>query len=682
MSNDNDGSARERSQTDDVRFDSWKDIATYLNRGVTTVQRWEREEGLPVRRQEHLKKGSVFALKSELDAWRASRERRSLAAAADSTELAPAAEPVPPPARLGFGWRGAVFAVISLALTALALSALSARRVSGTAEDPAAPPAARPFANDAASETSATFAPDGEAVAYLWRRETGTGIYIKSVAGGPPRLVDTGTFSFVGSAYLRWSPRGDYLAFLSGEDSTSRGVFIVPIRGGAPRRLTAISGIGLCWWPDGESLGIVDRTATSEPFAVFRLIIASGERQRLTVPPGGTFGDTLCSVSPDGQHIAVARYADRYQSDLFVVSVANPTDATRVTVDFGGVNGLTWSPDGSDMFVGAHDGLYRVPWSSGIERPVLIAAAGVTVHSPSTARTAAGQVRITYQSSIRDVNLYRWRADAGRDVVDLFAGSSAWDTHPAFSADGQRVAFVSNRTGFHEVWVTSAHGGEAVQVTHHRGPVLASPQFSPDGERIAFTSHRQGNRDIYVIRTDGSRSTRLTWEPTQERNPTWSRDGQWIYFSSDRGGVNRLWKVAASGGSPVPVTRGEATQGFESLDGSTLYFMRSTDTPGLWKMPVAGGEESAVPIPAAETYWGVTTTGVVYLVPSSEIARGPSAIHSWEALTGRTETLLHLPPGAGPVTNGFAATPDGKSLLWVQYERMQNDVMLIDDWRR
>src|SRR5262245_49997939 len=55
------------------RLASWKEIAAYLNRGVTTVQRWEREEGLPVYRHQHDSLGSVFAYKHELEAWRLQR---------------------------------------------------------------------------------------------------------------------------------------------------------------------------------------------------------------------------------------------------------------------------------------------------------------------------------------------------------------------------------------------------------------------------------------------------------------------------------------------------------------------------------------------------------------------------------------------------------------------------------
>ena len=55
------------------RLDSWKDIAGYLNRDVSTVQRWERREGMPVHRHVHEKAGTVYAFRSELDAWAAGR---------------------------------------------------------------------------------------------------------------------------------------------------------------------------------------------------------------------------------------------------------------------------------------------------------------------------------------------------------------------------------------------------------------------------------------------------------------------------------------------------------------------------------------------------------------------------------------------------------------------------------
>src|SRR6187401_1810050 len=73
------------------RLDSWKEIATYLNRDVTTVQRWEKREAMPVHRHQHDRMGSVYAFRTELDAWVRSRNLRS------AQETPPAAPAIPEP---------------------------------------------------------------------------------------------------------------------------------------------------------------------------------------------------------------------------------------------------------------------------------------------------------------------------------------------------------------------------------------------------------------------------------------------------------------------------------------------------------------------------------------------------------------------------------------------------------
>ena len=59
------------------RLDSWKQIAVYLDREVRTVQRWEKNEGLPVHRHIHLKRGTVYALREEINVWLTARSQTS-----------------------------------------------------------------------------------------------------------------------------------------------------------------------------------------------------------------------------------------------------------------------------------------------------------------------------------------------------------------------------------------------------------------------------------------------------------------------------------------------------------------------------------------------------------------------------------------------------------------------------
>src|SRR5688572_1366337 len=81
-------SSGERSGDD--RLDSWKEIAAYLRRDVTTVQRWEKREGMPVHRHVHDKMGSVYAFRGDLDAW---AQRRNVSRAEGGAEPSPAGLP-------------------------------------------------------------------------------------------------------------------------------------------------------------------------------------------------------------------------------------------------------------------------------------------------------------------------------------------------------------------------------------------------------------------------------------------------------------------------------------------------------------------------------------------------------------------------------------------------------------
>ena len=101
------------TESPEKRLESWKEIASYLSRDVTTVQRWEKKEGMPVHRHLHDTRGSVYALPKELDAWRNRRQPP------DESEIKPRAEtPVAqiaePPARAPRGWLWTAIGVVAL----------------------------------------------------------------------------------------------------------------------------------------------------------------------------------------------------------------------------------------------------------------------------------------------------------------------------------------------------------------------------------------------------------------------------------------------------------------------------------------------------------------------------------------------------------------------------------------
>ena len=122
--------------------------------------------------------------------------------------------------------------------------------------------------------------------------------------------------------------------------------------------------------------------------------------------------------------------------------------------------------------------------------------------------------------------------DPTTGVKTNLTNNSVLDVIPAFSADGSKIAFTSNRGGNYDIWVIDADGSNPTNLTSNSDATDTEPAFSPDGSKIAFVSHRGGDSAIYVMNAaDGSSPTRLTTN-LDGNDPVFSPDGTKIAFES------------------------------------------------------------------------------------------------------------------------------------------------------
>lgn len=143
--------------------------------------------------------------------------------------------------------------------------------------------------------------------------------------------------------------------------------------------------------------------------------------------------------------------------------------------------------------------------------------------------------------------------------------------HPAVSPDGTEIAFVNGG----EIWTVPATGGVARILVSHEADESA-PLYSPDGSRLAFVSNRAGDNDIYVMELSSGSVTRVTYGDANEDLDAWSPDGDWLFFADGRhdpGGQPDIWRISASGGTPLKVLADEYSAEFHaavSPDGDRL----------------------------------------------------------------------------------------------------------------
>jgi Tol biopolymer transport system component/DNA-binding winged helix-turn-helix (wHTH) protein len=542
-----------------------------------------------------------------------------------------------------------------------------------------------PFTSLPGREDQAAFSPDGNQLAFVWDGADGKNpdIYIKSIGG--ERLLRLTSDPAI-DILPAWSPDGQRIAFLRIAENGYT-VYVVPVLGNGPERkllpLATHPGM-IAWSPDGKSIAVSDKNAGQGNIGIHLYSLETGEKLPLTSPPASAWGDFCSNFSPDGRSLAFLRASNQLHADLYVVAVAGgePQRLTfsnsRHFFDQGVVGGLAWTADSRELIYTSHVGgtvnLWKVSSSGGT--PEQMAVGGVDAYYPAISRHGN---RLAYTQIYGATPVYRIDRTDGTlsfNSPDKLIASTRSDRSPQFSPDGKSISFESDRSGSYEIWVCDSEGANPIQLTSFGGPDVGPPRWSPDGRQIVFSKAA----DLYVVSVESRISRRITTEVSNDSVPSWSRDGKWIYFSSDRSGDQQLWKVSVDGGHALQVTKGGGFTTFESADGRFVYYSKGTAASGIWKVPVEGGQETLVLDGPGAGVWGrwtVADDGIYFI---NTKAKGAYTIDFFNFSSRQVGSVAVL-QDVNEFVSGLAISPDGRRILYSQQDKLSGDIMLVDHFR-
>jgi Tol biopolymer transport system component/DNA-binding winged helix-turn-helix (wHTH) protein len=532
------------------------------------------------------------------------------------------------------------------------------------------------------SEISPTFSPDGSQIAFGWDGENngaGYDLYVQTVGSeNPHRLThDPVQPSFTAA----WSPDGRFIATRS-EQQGSAMIVLVPATGGPPRPLTTVHGglYGglLTWSPDSKT--IVFSEVSMKPYA-------DKVRTGLYFLPLDTrqprFVETHCAVpvipkfNPKQDSIAFGCIdrMDRTSIDVLEIGSGRVDELLTIRGAMKEGKGLDWSADGRFLFYSYTDSDGgRFIWEMKAAHPEHHWRLPLAHDAGDLAVSRDGD-SLAYVQSFVSANIWKLSLTA-EPAAQMLIASTRSQNNPNVAPDGSKIAFESDRSGSHEVWISDADGHNLQQITHF-GSLTGTPFWSPDSKLLALDSRAEGEANLYVYNTAGGDLRKVTASTRANSLPSWSRDGRFLFYASGEDiDTPSIWRVPVEGGTATEIiANGELP--IPSPDGTHLFFRRlGSGSVSIMRIRLDGSDLQTIKVLSvadSSVAWWPSGDGLYVLSAPA----GTSQIEYLDIATGKRKLIYTLPKRPLDWIGGLTVSSDGKWLLFTQVDEQKADLYLL-----
>jgi Tol biopolymer transport system component/imidazolonepropionase-like amidohydrolase len=495
---------------------------------------------------------------------------------------------------------------------------------------------ARRILDDGDDARLPSWSPDGTRIAFQAYRDNTWNVWTIGADGSGPRRETAGPFD---DREPHWSPDGTRLAF-SSDRSGSYDIWILTLATGGVRQLTsnAANDSMPAWSPDGREVVFVsDRRERG----VYAVEVASGAERLLTA-------DARAIASPvvarDGKTVIYPAVSGA--TAALMANAVNLADAGEDVFPFRatwvGARELLYTADGAIKRRSIDGGPARsIPFEVEVVLPASTFTPRAQQTLPEGPRAALGLMHPAVSPDGRRVafvalgDLWLAETTAGEVVPQRLTNDPFVEAEPAWSPDGARLAFSSDRDGAMALWIRDLASGADRKVASG----AASAAWSPDGVELAFLTPQS---ELHVVNAASGESRRVRERLFEPGRPSWSPDGAAVVMSSlrpystrFREGVNQvLWVPIDRRERPAPPGRME--RWFTPAEHQPIG-MREASGP-VWS---PDGTQMAAILAGHLATWPVARDGTP-LGPPRRLSPDVASTPSW---TADSRTVLYQTPG-------------------------------------
>ncbi len=658
------------------RLDSWKEIAAHLNRDVTTVQRWEKREKMPVHRHLHDRMGSVYASRAELDAW--ARSRNLAPAQRNGNNLVSPDAMAPPRSATPTFFKRLVW-LLAAGVAAGVVISLWLQRTEYFWRSPIADARFQPVTDFEGVAQDAAVSRDGHFVAFLSDRDGPMDVWVTQVGSGEFHNLTHGSVPALGNPSVRtlgFSPDGSLATFWvrkpGGSQRREIGIWAVPTLGGTPRPY--LDGVAeFDWSHDGSHLAY-HTPGPGDPLYVSDGNIRSDSRHIFTSPAG--LHSHFPLWAPDEAFVYFVQGSLPDKLDIWRIRPAAGTPE-RITSHNGRVTYpvlldrrtlmyLANDPDDSGPRLYSMDVERRIPHrlTSGLDRYTSLAA---SADGRRVVATLASPKRTLWRLQIVD----------SPATVEPPARISL-TTNTGFSPRlGRNYLLYVSATGSSESIERLADGSSTELWRGDGARIFGGPAIAPDGQSIAFSVQQHGKALLYVMQADGTNARIVSDSLDLQGNPAWAPDGKSITSAVDDQGVPHLFRVPLDGRSPALLVGEYAIDPAWSPDGRFVVYS-GPDIGTTFSVKAVTADGTARSLPSLTLTRGARQLRFLNGGRTLAFLRGEIRHKDlWlvDLETGAERQFTNLPPDFD--IGSFDISPDGREVV---FERVQehSDVVLLD----